>query len=671
MARADSGGAAEQDQKNYYDSPQQARAYASSANYNPNYQPWSTYSNQQKYGAVPTGTGYWAQPPAQQPPQANFNGNGWTPQSPPGYGELWYQKNAYRYDHPSSANQYWEGIQGNFANPSMYEQEQQRYANQLGNTTGPLENLWNQYNSSGEFSRPTAGESWWSQNGGQYNSPSAGENTLASAASQLGQTGSMEDWARQNGGFFTTSGDMEKFYGQNAGKLYNNNNLANAAGGIAGDINSARNAGAFFGATAGDLLSPSYAESLANNYQRMPSYNEQFLLGGGATQGLDSLYDRLYQKGSRALANEGAARGSFNSGASLRSAEELNADLSAQHVKDYMAASQAADVSRLADQNYGLNLAEGADTGRRGRIALGLSGANMADTNALARARGMQDLATGVSDELRNNLTTAGNWAQNSQTDALGRMTEGANVSNMANQDWLERMQNLTTAGNDQATQFLNRLNGGSEAASRATQDWATRMNQGYQYAHGAQQDWAARLKDAAGMNHDLQDEMMNRLLTGGTLATNADTGYWNALMQGQTAANSAQNMQQNRENNVFTNVNTLGKEQAGTYGQGTDQARNEQRQSLMDEINGLIAQGGITSQEIMGKYGAMMQALGLTIQGGKVVMGAATGNPGLMAGGGGMPTPGASDWSFQGSGNGDAGYVGEDGPYGKYGPYV
>lgn len=545
---------------------------------------------------------YWSgsPPPAPSGGGGGGGGGGPTPVSPPGYGENWYAANAYKYNHESAANQYWNGVQGQFNNPTTHETNLGNYADQLGHTKSAIENLYDQYNGSGEFTKPTAGEQWYAQNGSQYNAPSHGEQTLAGVQGQLGQTG-----------------DMENFYRQNAGTLLNNNNLAQHSAGIANDIGSARKTGQFYDATSGDLLAPSYTEGLANGYQPGPSYNEQFLLGGGATQGLDQLYDRLYSQGSRRLGNEGAARGSFNSGASMRAAEELNSDLGAQHVKDYMAASQAADTSRLADQNYGLNLMQGADTSLRGRVSVGLTGAQMADSSALNRAKAGQDLYTGVSNETRSNIDTAGGLADKS------------------NSQWLQRLRDTAGAGNMEATQFLNRLNSGSEAAGRATDDWQKRMNTGRDFAQGDSDAWANRLKDAGGMEKTQNDMMMDRFTTGGNLAGGADAGYWNALAQGQTAANSAQNMQENRESNTYRNLSDLGGKQATTYGNGVNQANDEQRDALMSEINGLIAKGGVTSQMIMNKYGAMMQSLGLIIQGGRVIQGNMNGaNPGFTGGG-------------------------------------
>lgn len=586
--------------------------------------------NYYDYNANQPGTTRPAATPSGYGSGSGVQASNWTPTSPPGYGENWYAANAYKYDHPSSAYQYWQGTQGNYANPTMYENQLGNYSNQLGGTSGAMENLYNQMYGQGQFTNPSAGENWWQQYGGQYGAPSAGEQTLGNVAGQLGsQSGQMEDWARQNGMFFQNPGDMEKFFQANGDVLQNNNNLAGHQGTVEGNINAAQNSQGFFsGAAAPQLADPGYTEQMAMQYRPENSYNEDFLLGGGATEGLDSLYDRLYQQGSRRLGNEGAARGTYNSGASLRSAEELNADLGAQHVRDYMTASNAADQSKMARLAEGRNLMQGADQSLTSRLSTGMQGAASADASDIARARAGQDLYSGISNEKMANLGMAGNWANQSQAGGLARMSEGANVANDANSQWLSRLRDEASAGNMQASQFLSRLNGGSEAASRATGDWATRMGMGQSYAQNSQQDWMQRLRDAGGMQKDLQGMMMDRLGQGMDQAGAADAGYWNALTQGQAAADAAQNMQQNRENNVFNNVNTLGHEQATTYQTGTNQAMDEKRQSLMDEINGILAQGGISSDEIMNKYGEAMASMGLIIQGGKVVASSMAGNP-------------------------------------------
>ncbi len=595
------------------------------------------------------GTGYWgngggqttAQPQAQPKPE-------WIPHSDPGYGEDWWQSHKQQWDQPGAASNYWNGVQGWFTNPTQQEQTIQGYGTQMGNTPGALENLYNQYNANGEFTTPGASEQWWARNGNQYNAPSEGERALSGVLPEYRQSTDMENWNAQHGGEFNQAGDMERFYGQNVDKLYNNNNLAQHQGGIANDINSAQNTGRFFGATAGDLLTPSYTENLADQYQRGPSYNEQFLLGGGATQGLDQLYNRLQGQEARRLDTRAAAGGSFNSGAALRAQEESGADLSAQHVRDYMAASQAADTSRQADDTYGLNLMQGADTGLRGRIDLGLRGAGQADTQALARARAGQDLYTGVSDELRNNLTTAGNWAQNSQADWLGRMTEGANAANESSTQRINRLQGETTAGNDLSTQFLNRLTQGSEAADRTQTAWKNRIDLGVNAADREQMAWQNRLKDAAGLQHDSQADILARLLGGGTLSNQAGGEDIQRYLGGQNSAIAAQNAKQGREAGVLDNLMKVGGAQAGVTERISDAARNGNAQAAMEEINGLLKSGQISAEEAQAKYGAQMQALGLVIQGGKVVAGAMTGGAASA-----IPSP---SYLSRGSGTGGEG---------------
>lgn len=635
MARADSGGAAEQDQKNYYDTPTQARQYTTSYNYDPRNQPWSTpptattrtgaswQNPANRYGSYPMA----GQPPPPPGP--------WTPYSAPGSGEQWWAAHKSQFDQPGQAANYWNGVQGWFTNPTEQEQRNQGYSNTLGNTPGALENLYGQYYGSGAFTNPGSGEQWWAQNGGQYGQASEGERALSGVVGQYGQSGAMEDWYRQHGGDFSQAGDMEQFYRQNNDRLQGNTPLGANADRIDSTYNQAQNTGRFFNATAGDLLAPSYTESFANNYQRMPGYNEQFLLGGGATEGLDSLYARLGSQEARRLDKRAAAGGAFNSGAALRAQEESGADLAAQHVRDYMQASQAADVSRLADQSFGLNLMQGADTGLRGRISLGLSGANMSDSNALARAAGLQSLYTGVGDETRQNIGLGANMAQSSQADWLARELGGEGAAQGANNAWLARLAGQTGAASDLANQWLSRMNSGGAAASRAQGDEQSRIQLGLGAAGNAQNAWMDRYKTAFGMNNDIQSQILARIMGGGTLATGASNEDYRRLTGGLDAAFAAQNAKQNRENGVFQNLNTLGQEQAGTYGGQQGQARDEQTRLFMDQINGMLKSGQITAEEAQAKYGAQMQALGLVIQGGQIVAGGMGGVPTARGGGG------------------------------------
>lgn len=559
----------------------------------------------------------------------------WTPTDKPGYGETYWEKYGNQWQQPGASSNYWNGVQGQFANPTAHETNVGGYAQQLGQGPGALENLYDQYAGSGEFTNPGAGENWWAQNGGQYGSASAGEQALGNLLPQYNQTGASEDFNRQNSGFFTTSGAMENFARDNTGRLMGPGALAQNAGGIAGDINSATNTGTFFGRNIGQLEAPSFTEAMAYDYNPdQRTYNEDFLLGGGATQGLDSLYDRLFQKSSNRIANEGSARGGFNSGASLRAIEESDADLRAQHVRDYMAASNSADASRFARDNYGLNLMQGADSSLTGRLGLGLQGAQASDAMALGRADASRGLYNDVSGEELARLGMAGDWANQSQSGALGRMLGGAGVANQANASWLARLAGQGGVANDMASQFLARLNSGGAAASRAQGDQNQRLQTGISAAGDAQAAWQNRIQGAAGLDSNAQQMMWERIMNGGNLANQADQSDYQRLAGGFTAANAAEASRQNRQNSTFNNVYQSGAGQAGAYAAQQDAARREQAQAVADEINGIIAQGGITSQEVMAKYGAKMQSLGLVIQGGKVVMGAITGNPGLAASG-------------------------------------
>jgi hypothetical protein len=594
------------------------------------------------YGAPPPSTAGGATTPGRIP----GGGSGttaptpWTPTDKPGYGETYWEKYGNQWQQPGASSNYWNGVQGQFANPTAHENNVGGYAQQLGQQPGALENLYDQYSQSGEFTNPGAGENWWAQNGAQYGSPSAGEQTLGNVIGQYQQPGAMEDWQRQNGQFFTQNGVQEQWAQGSTQGLVDNTTLGTNWRDIARHIEGANRSGNYFDQIAPQLTG-SFTEGMARNYAPSLSYNEQLLLGGGAAEGLDSLYGRLFDKSSERISNAGAARGGFNTGASMRAIEESDADLRAQQVRDYMAASQAADSSRLADQDYGLNLMQGADTSLSRRLGLGLQGAGQADSMALARAAAEQDLYTGVSDEYRQNMGLAGEWQNQSQQNALGRMLGGAGVANDAQGQMLARLGGMGNAANMQANQWLNRMNSGGAAASRAQGDQNQRIQTGIGAAGNTQTAWQNRIQGAAGLDQNAQQMMWERIMNGANIAGQADNSDLARLTGGFTAANAAEQSKQNRQNSTFDNLYRSGAGQAGAYGSYQDQARREQAQATADEINGLIAQGGITSQEIMAKYGSRMASLGLVIQGGKVVAGAVSGNPGLMASGaGGQKAP-------------------------------
>ena len=628
----------------------------------------------------------WSQSGGGQPQQ-------WTPTSPPGYGENWFKDNAYKWNQPGAASQYWNGVAGNFVNPSDAETSLSAYGKELGGTRSPIENLYDQYNNVGQFTATGSGEQWNARHGGEFTGPNAGKDALGGAISGYGQRGASEniydqysndgtfanhganeDWFSQNGGAFTArnggtdalgtaitgygrNGAMESFAGAHGNDMFANNNLAQHQGGIASDINSARNTGDFFGQTAGDLARPGYAESLASQYDpNARTYNEQFLLGGGASEGLDAMYSRLQDVAGRKLDNRAAAGGGFNTGAALRANEELGADMNAQHIKDYMTASTAADASRNAYQQYGLGLTSAADSGMRGRIQTGLSGANMVDTNALGRAKAGQDLYSGISDEARGNYNSARDTANDANTQALNRlagMTNAGNdlasqtlsglnsgsaaarsaqdsanqrvntsltAANDANTQALNRLSGMTSAGNDLASQTISGLTAGSNSAISAQDAADRRVNTGLAAASDSSKSWMDRLTHASDIASTNQGLANTRYVTGGILSGQADTSDLNRLTGGQNAATGAQNSQQNRENSVYNNLHTQANDAATVFSNANNMARGEQSQYVMEQINGMLAAGKIKAEEVQAQYGSKMATLGLIIQGGKVI---------------------------------------------------
>lgn len=617
MARVGPGGAVYQPQA----APWSARTYVPGASPN-NPGPATWDGGPQPTNSGPrTGTATTTAPRPTTAPTTAPPGP-WTPSNKPGYGETWWNQTQDQWKQPTQGANYWSGIQGYFApGPNTTETNIGGYGQQLGDTTGPMESLYNQYAGAGAFTNPGDMEKWFAQNGGNITAPNGGTTALGDAISGYGNATDMEKWFAQNGGQYSKPGDATTYYNGTINTLLNNNNLGDHASGIAGDINGARTTAGFFGATAGDLARPGYAESLADMFNpNQQTYNEQFLTGGGATEGLNQLYDRLYSQGARKLDERAAAGGSFNSGASLRAQEELGADLNAQHVRDYMAAANAADQSRNAYEQYGLGLTTAADSGLRGRISTGLTGANMVDTTALNRAKAAQDLYTGVSDETRGNITAGGVLANNSSVDALNRLNAYRDAANDSSTQSLNRLNGMTTAGNFLAGDILNQYKAAADAANNSQLAGDRRINTGITAAHNAQDDWMTRLLNAGNLGSMAENLQQNRYRTGSDIATSVDTGNTTRWTAGQNAANSAENEQINRENSEFNNLNTLGNEQAGATSSAMDTIRREQASQLADQINGMLRSGQITADQVMAKYGAQMQALGLIMQGGQII---------------------------------------------------
>lgn len=446
---------------------------------------------------------YGAPPPAyptgpQQPSQ-------WTPQSAPGYQEDYYTRNAYRWEQPSQTSQYWNGQRG------------------------------------------------W------FNGPQQGETTMTEISDGLRNPGQGESTMRQNVQRFDQRGDFENWWNANADKFTGPSALEKMQGKIYGEIDGARAMNNFWNQTRGDL-NDSYTEKMARNFQGGPSFSEDYVTGGGAVSGLDTIYDRLSQKSGQRLDNAAAARGGFNSGAALRNRQEMQSDLDAQYVRDYQAAIAQADAAKNARIGTELNVMQGGDSSLRGRLTTGYQGAMGSDQSSLQRAGAMQDLATALSADNRANLSLAGQFAGQSQQFGDNRLKSLMDYSERGDRLGMDRMQLRGNAATSAQSQAMQRIMGGLSGAGEVERDEITRLS------------------------------------------------------GGQNAAGAADNARETRLGNMFERLMRLGGAQAGTYGQGMDRIRSEEMMLQLQGIDGMLKRGEISAAERDARYAQILQMAGMPL---------------------------------------------------------
>lgn len=470
----------------------------------------------------------------------------------------WFDQHKALWDQPGAASLYFTSMKDSLSHPGQGEQA--------------LTNLLP------TFLQPTAGETNIQNLLPQLGNKTAAETMFDTlmASGAFTTPGAAEDYYRAHIGDFSKTGAAEDFYTKYGERLTQPGELEKHQGVLEGQINSARGAEDFFKQyLLPGVTKKGYLENAADKYNpNSLSYSEQFLLGGGATGGLDQVYNRLYDVGSRKLDEASAARGGFNSGAALRSTEELNKDLTAQHVQALQEASKEADIQKIARTAEGRLLLQGADASTIARLGLGETGAAASDKSVLDRSKGLSDLYTGVSGERRENLTAAGGLAKNAQDALIARLTAGSGVALNSDQARNLRQALGVSASSASTKALLDRLTTSGTLNKDISDIALTRL--------GKYGDTATNLGTLAN----------DRYRTAGSLASAAGGEDLQRLVGGQNAINSVTSGRQTEDQNFFNNILGLAGKQAGTYGAGTDAARTEQTALAQSEIQGMI-QGG------------------------------------------------------------------------------
>lgn len=498
--------------------------------------------------ATPAGSTHSSYGSYTMPPKTPYKGaggggsDGWTPYSAPGYAEDYYNAHKGFYDQPGAASQYWNGQQGFFANPSYGENQLNKIGDDLYGSKTPSEDLYKQYYESGAFTKPGASEDFWSKYGSQMMDPSQGEAALGKSIDQLGAKGAGETWWDQHQYDFDRPGVMEQMFPE----------------------------------IKGQLIGKGYQEKYADAYKPEDSAAEQFLNGGGAAGGLDAMYDRLYTQGAKRIDDAGGARGSYNSGRSLRAGEELSADLTGRHVQDLQAAVSAADTAKMARLNYGENVMKGADTG------------------------------------MTNRLGTLGDIGSKTQQATLDRLLGGSTASDRAQGAATARYGALTNASKAQGDLSRERMTAGSEAADRAQKALFDRMKGGMDFSKTSGDQMMDRLNHAGAAYGSAQDRALNRIAQGGQLAQAAGTEDNTRIAGGQAASKIAQDAMEGRQKGVVDNLMNVARSQADTYSRMSDQQRSEELQLKMSEIQGRLQRGEIdagAAKQLTDLYTEMLKA--------------------------------------------------------------
>lgn len=524
--------------------------------------------------------------PEQKPP-AGTQEPQWGPGTPEGYGEQWYKRNAWRWDQPTQQSQYWNSVKGWFNTPGAGETNLGRIAGDI-ERPGEFDAAWSRI--SGEMYNPGASESFYAKHG---------QDILKGR--DMGRS-AVGDYWQDTRGQFGAPGYMEQRADDLYGRALGPGSLQTNAHNVLGEIGNARNTQGFLDRSMSYLGGPGFTERAAFNYTPERGYSEGLMQTGA---GLDSLYDRLYQRGSERLGNEAAARGGYNSGAALRATQELGADLTADQIRQTIALADQADRYRMQERGFGLDVARAGDEGARGRIGLGFEGSRSADDVALGRADSMRGLYKDIDDIRLRGVDLAGRTAKDAQASALDRLLGGAKVADMASADEVAR---FTARSNDD----VNRFRAGSDSARNAQEGERNRRRDIIDSSERLDRLNLDRRTEAGDMYKDAQALALQRILAGITGSGQVDSTERDWLTGAQDAANSAQDKYETRQRNDFIDALALGGAQAQSFLSGMDPARREQFQSQMHELRMQLEKGNINAEQYYAQAEQLMATFGI-----------------------------------------------------------
>jgi len=495
------------------------------------------------FGASP----YYAPPPSSpysKPPSTTTSRTGLL--SGPGTAEQWWKDNQNRFRTPSQISEYWKGVQGRFT----------------GGRVAPTNTREAWSTISPQLQSPGAGVTGARDISSYFRSgPTAGERTIGEAANMYRAPGTGEQWAQQHGNYFTTGGAFEDLASEarynlrqrGAGETnaYDVSRQLQQSGVAEGNYDNARralsgikygdqgikaaydgtqragNTAQFFGTNIAPMAKSNPIADERNFFAqglRDKSYSEQAYESGAG--GLIDPYARTQEKQARAMNNELAARGMYNSGAALRSHAELGADVAAAEARDRIALAGQADQARLGRTGAALDFVGAEEAAGRARSELGLRGAMSADEGHRANAGLM-----------------LGAYGQASG-EALQKVGLETNAANIAQQNQIQRLLGSSSTGLAADSAGRDRLSLSADISERADRFGLDRMSQGWNVAQGSQNLAAARAAGLASSGNMLANTEIQRLLGAGNLGLSADQSDLARLQQLFSGAQGLDNLE-------------------------------------------------------------------------------------------------------------------------------
>lgn len=539
--------------------------------------------------------------------------------SSPGIGEQWWKQNQGRFTAPTNLQGYWQGVQGRTAGQGM----------QPSNSTKAWGNI------QGYYTEPTAGTANAWSSAAQMRNPTSGENTMRDASSYFRQPSRVGGYVNSIGyKDFVQPGATEGYFNTAMPQLAHRGEGTSAAIGTLGRLSgpgaAEANNASVIGLVGGAKNTEGYNQRLQNsgfvdrNYVgdelsyfrpelRENSYSEDLYESGN--QGLNTFYDREFDKRSRRLKDQMAASGVFGSGATARSLFELEGELGASQARDMAELAAQADQAKIARAGAAESFAGSAGNEELSRYGLGLESASAADESIRSNAATLTDAASAAQDAELRRIFGAADIGLKADAQDLDRILGGGTLANQAD---TQRMNRLKTGADLQEMSDRFNLDQGEALASvgdRMAGREATRMRDSADIGLRADSEQRARMNDYFGNARNLDADTLESERFNREGAAALDAQEWQRLTGGLDAASGVQQLFQDRERLGFKDNLSLAQSMSGLVQQASGASAEEQARLKAQIVQGLIAEGGLDSSAAEQQAEEMFKAAGILIK--------------------------------------------------------